>query len=117
MPRRKNATSDSNSVNPELLAQLFPDDNHNPGFHFDITSNPAFGRLIASVTGLGGMVTLYSSSTDHSFSISIRFSERKRSYSLSEGDATDVVIEQLCNHYHGVYAKTVGKLPPSQRPK
>ena len=102
---RSYGKTQSQQADPELLAELFASELNNPRVRFDILSGVALGRLVASITGLGGMVAFYGSSDDDSILFTVSFADKKRRYNVSADEFADDTINAITNTYAAAWGR------------
>ncbi len=109
MSRKSNAKAPVNPLSQDILDELFPGEYDGSLIALSHALCVAIGRVIIAVTALGGMVTVYRGSVNHSLVLSFRVGERKRSVELDGDDGSVVTLDQLANGIEQAYAKHVAR--------
>jgi hypothetical protein len=95
MTRRKHEQIGIDEHAAQALSELFVDTDHLEYFDFDVVELAPFGHILTAVTAMGGMVTVFSRDDGNGIVISIRVSDKRKSYTFESTEQWDVLIEQL----------------------
>ncbi len=105
MSRSKNAKARILSESAEALAELLADTSDSIQFSFNGVEWDRLGRLIASLAGLGALVTVYLSGDSQRFCCSVRVGSSKRSYDFETAGELNAWVPGMEKQLSGLHKR------------